>query len=404
MSLKGQAQYWVRADITIADGDDVGDALLELQIRINGTNIIDLQDMQDGNSNTGGRNATVNQAYSGSFPNQIQFFDSASGLGFSGGIGQVSLCPDAGNFTNNVPTNNGLFFGPFDGGSGTYFNCDQILQSGTQFFQVWRLNNLPQPNDNTFCPEETILLDPNNFGASIRTIDYQTNLMNSFTNLISFFPSTAGSYEVDLSTIPNIESVSNITFRLNYGNGIFTSANYIIIDCSPEIIDIEIENPLCAEGDNSQGTFTVTFEEALNGDVLSNIGVFSAGPNGIFDGPGSIINDDILEDAVSTNIVVTGIQFTYPNSLPEGTYKFRYQTNGSDSVQESDEFTIIAPPPLDYEVVIESEISCFDEENGSVRININPNNDGNIGTPGYQYTRSDNPGTCLLYTSPSPRD
>ncbi len=387
-STEVQAQYWVRSDITMNDADVVIDAQIELAIRINGNDIISLMDQQDGNSNESGPRAVVNRAYNGAFPNQVQFFDFASGFAITPpDPGQMSLCYNGfgGSSTTNVPTNGSLFLGPFDGGNNTtYFGCDDIIDRGpvAQFFQVWRLRNLTQPSNNTRCIEESIVLNPGNFGSSIRSVQYRTSTSGPFQTLASF-ADPVNSYTVELSTVPNL-TPGNIMFRLNYGNGIFTNiVTYSITGCSPDVIDIAINDPDCAGDD---GGFTVTFEEALNGDTLSNIGVRSPGPNGVFETPFDLSTDDILIGAQPNTAVVNGDQFTYPNGLPSGIYVFRYQTNNSNSVVESDPFTIVAPPPIEYIIEVASELSCFDSEDGAVQITINPNNNGSIGTPPYYYT------------------
>ncbi|WP_339847142.1 hypothetical protein [uncultured Dokdonia sp.] len=385
------AQYWVRGDITIADADFLGGFNASLEIRINSNAIIDLSTMSDGNMNSTGRTQIISRAYTGSFPNSIQFVDYMSGASISSGDGNTNGC--YGNFggssTNNATTNGTLFLGPYSQqgiGNNTYFGCDEIIQNNViQTFQVWKLKNLVQPSDNSVCTEQSIILNPGNWGSSIKRVLYNTNTMGNYQPLATF-STPVSSYTVDLNTLPNLTLPGTVRFRLDYGNGILSnSVIYNVTGCSPEVTNIDVSDPNCSY---DEGMFTLTFEEALNGDTLTNIAVIGPGPNGMFDDPENLNNDDVIMDTVTYDIAVPGDQFTYPNSLPVGTYAFRYQTNGSDTDQQTMPFTITAPPALEYSVQIESEITCNDADDGKIRITINPNNNGSLGTPPYNYVLS----------------
>ena len=384
-----EAQYWVRGDITSADADFLGSFNASLEIRINSVAIIDLSTMSDGNMNSAGRTQIVNRAYTGSFPNQIQFIDNMSGASISSGNGNTNGCYGhfGGGSTNNATTDGNLFLGPYSHqgiGNNTYFGCDEIIQNNViQTFQVWKLKNLVQPSDNSVCTEQSIVLNPRNWGPSIKGVLYNTNTMGNYYPPLATFTTPVSSYTVDLNTLPNLTVPGTVRFKLDYGNGVLSdSVIYTVTGCSPEVIDIDVSNPNCSY---DEGTFTLTFEEALNGDTLSNIAVIGPGPNGMFDDPENLSSDDVLMDSVPYDIAVPGDQFTYPNSLPAGTYAFRYQTNGSDTDQQTMPFTITAPPALEYSVQIESEITCNDADDGKIRLTINPNNNGSIGTPPYNY-------------------
>ena len=382
------AQYWVNGDITIADADFLGGFNASLEIRINSVAIIDLSTMSDGNMNSAGRTQIVSRAYTGSFPSQIQFVDYMSGASISSGDGNTNGCyGNVGGASSNYATTDGnLFRGPYSfeaTGGNTYFGCDEIIQNNViQGFQVWRLKNLVSPSIEPVCTEQSIVLNPGNWGPSIKRVLYNTNTMGNYQPLATF-STPVSSYTVDLSTLPNLTVPGTVRFRLDYGNGVLSnSVIYTVTGCSPEVTDIDVSDPNCSY---DEGTFTLTFEEALNGDTLTNIAVISPGPNGVFDDPENLNNDDVLMDSVLYDIAVPGDQFTYPNSLPAGTYAFRYQTNGSDTDQQTMPFTITAPPDLEYSVQIESEITCNNADDGKIRLTINPNNNGSIGTPPYNY-------------------
>ena len=388
-----QAQYWVRADMTISDADALGGNELDAEVRVNGTAVVDLFSTPDGNNNSSGRRQVVNRAYTGAFPSQVQFFDNVSPFSLTTNPDDVSQPCYAGNMgfggstTTNIPTNGNAFYGPYngDGSGGTYFGCDELIASGpTQYVQIWRLKNLIQPSNNTKCIDEDILLSPGNAGASIVGVLYSTNTVSTFSTLESF-SNPVGSYTVDLNTLPNLTTPGTARFRLNYGNGVLSNVvTYSITGCSPEITDVAVTHPACSY---DQGTFTVTFEESLNGDTLTNIGLISPGPNGNFESPSDLSSDDVFTGALPNTASVSGTTFTYPESVSAGTHIFSYQTNNNNTSEQSEQFTIVSPQPLTYSIVATSDISCFDTNDGEITIMIDATNTGNTGAnPNYYYT------------------
>ncbi|TVZ53367.1 SprB repeat-containing protein [Dokdonia sp. Hel_I_53] len=385
---EANAQYWVRSDITIADSDVLGGFNTELKIKINGNAIIDLSSTTDGNMNSGGRRQVVNNAFNGFFPSQVQFYDYISGASIAppDGGGTNSCYPDGlgGSTTNNANTSNNLFLGPFGGNGGTYFGCDEIIASGpAQFFQVWRLNDLPQP-DKPRCIDEAILLDPQNWGASIRRVLYSTNTMSTFESIEFIFLEPRSSYTVDLNSLPNLNTPGIVRFRLDYGNGVLSDiVTYTITSCSPEIVgQPETKQTTCNY--SNDGEFTVTFDRPLdldNGEQLTNIGVYSAGPDGVIN-----TSDDVFTSASPPTASYTGSTYTYPNPLPAGEYILSYQATNASSDELSDPFVINNPPSLAYTITA-TDISCFEEDNGTITITIDPSYAGNTGSnPTYYYT------------------
>ena len=280
------------------------------------------------------------------------------------------------------------------------FNCAIPSGNGTSLIMAridgLEVLNTSQGNNQLFnCEPRTIrTLNSSLFSMSYK-VEYQ--IEPNTTNWTTLLPYARRSpdFEIEASDFAGLSSSNPILrLRVSYDESNTEDSMQILtlnfVECSPNIIGVSTTNTTCSYTED--GAFTIIFEENLDGDTLSNIGVFSPGPDGIFDG------NDIFIDA-APDIVINGNQYTFPNALSPGRYRMIYQTNGSNSDERSPEFTITTPPPLDYEVIIESEISCFDEENGSIRINIDPDNIGSIGTPGYYYTRSDDPGTQHFFNS-----
>ena len=395
MSSTVFAQYRVRANITIADADALGTGEARLEIRTNNIPRISISNITDGNFDSPllSRRQEFAQSFSGLFPSQVQFTSFTLGVSIApAGDPIINPCL-FGSITNTITTNGQLFLGPFDGSGNntTYFDCDEIIESGEQFFQVWELKDLLQPTNNTPCIDDTLFLNPLNFNPSIAGVRFSINSSN-VNNVLHSFPSLVGSTSVNINEIPGITNGDILRLRLDYGDGVFSNiVTYTIIDCSPNIVNIDTQSTSCVYNDD--GGFTVTFDRSLMpNESLANLNVTTPGPNGVFNDPDDPNDDDILlAPPVNGPVVYDGntLQYTWPNPLEIGVYRLRYQAgitgSGSlSSVVASGDIVITSPPPLEYGVGF-SDIQCFDANDGEITITINPSNNGSIGTPSYHY-------------------
>lgn len=181
----------------------------------------------------------------------------------------------------------------------------------------------------------------------------------------------------------------NILFRVGSSlKGIYSSNTKSILysPCAPLITDLNYIPPNC----NGEAiNLIITFDRSLeSGETFSQISIIDA-DNGIQSGQ--------LTDVPNNEYPVVGNTFTFSNvnGLEDShSYFIRYQMKRNNVlvpgfVSSTETFTYIDIPPLKYNIDIESEITCNSADDGKLRITIDNNNEGAIGTPPYSYILSD---------------
>ena len=230
-------------------------------------------------------------------------------------------------------------------------------------------------------------------------VEYQIGSNTSTWSTFLPYGRRSSDFTIEASDFSGLNATNpNLRLRISYDETNTTLSREILalrfVNCSPEVENITPMNLSCAN--DMSGGFEVEFNRPLNpGEILTSIAAIRDD-----DGSGTISSGDVMFQPDPATATYTGTTFIFPFALGSGNYIFRYQSNNQDTPEVSELFTITEPTPLDYEVVLASEISCFNEQNGSVTINIAPGpNNSNIGTPGYHYTRSDDPGAQHFFNS-----
>lgn len=197
------------------------------------------------------------------------------------------------------------------------------------------------------------------------------------------------------SDFPGLQPNENLRLRVRYNNSPpFEYSEDIItintVECSPEVIDIQEQNASCSY--SNDGGFILTFNRPLDSNErLVNLSYRTPGPNNNFEDLDDTTSDDVFF-AVNPDIAEnTGNQYIFPNQLSPGRYRFIYQSENTSSgnissVQQTSDIIINGGTPLAYEVELLSDISCFDSNDGEIKITIDPQNNGSVGTPPYRYT------------------
>ncbi|WP_144669504.1 SprB repeat-containing protein [Dokdonia sp. Hel_I_53] len=270
-------------------------------------------------------------------------------------------------------------------------SCSRPTYNGVipVMFKIKDLQELNTSNGNnilTSCEPRTIRLNHSNVGLSYR-VDYQLGPNTSSWSSFLPYARRSSNFDIQGSDFPGINSNTPLRLRVSYDQSNSNQSqkilplNYIL--CSPKIIGTpSVTNTSCNY--SNDGEFTVTFDRPLdldNGEQLTNIGVYSAGPDGVIN-----TSDDIFTSASPPTAPYTGSTYTYPNPLPAGEYILSYQATNASSDELSDPFTITSPPSLAYTITA-TDISCFEENNGTITITIDPYYAGNTGSnPRYYYT------------------
>jgi len=240
--------------------------------------------------------------------------------------------------------------------------------------------------------------------ASSFAVEYQIGA-GAWTQLLPYAFRSASS-SISFASIPELQANQVFRVRARYSNsGSPQVSGFLTIntlDCAPRIISQSVQAPLCSY-DNGSITFTMNRPLNLaNFERLANISYVKIDDMGL----------EVVFNPDPNNAIYTGNQFTFPETLSPGRYRFKYQSeyrfqdpdDTSDNVltayTESAVIEIIAPPPLAYKVEIASEMSCFDTADGEVKITINPDNNGSIGSDSYYYTLG-NDTTEYTFTTPT---
>ncbi|WP_035334207.1 SprB repeat-containing protein [Dokdonia sp. PRO95] len=243
----------------------------------------------------------------------------------------------------------------------------------------------PAPSASNALPEVTLEMT-----AGYDPLVYQWEFLHPTTNNWTSFPAeflgqssiTFNAEDLFGANASSFYEVS-IQYRIALCNGWVPPGfpyTYSFIKESPNVEDVVVIDPTCQY--NEDGRFTVIFDRPLDdGEQLTNIGIISAGPDNNIANTG----DNVFTAAMPPTFSGTGNTYTYPNFLPTGDYILSYQANNTSSAEFSDPFTIGTGPSLAYEITA-TDISCFNENDGTITITIDPNSSGSVGTPPYKYT------------------
>ncbi|WP_405226252.1 hypothetical protein [Dokdonia sp. Asnod1-B02] len=355
------------------------------------------------NSNSQSSNA---KSFSSPFPNNFQVITNTYlSSGSNGGSDPVSCTDINGNpattFSTTVNIPSTTVGNSYVREITNLFNaCSFGSISNTnipQFFEVWHLRDLPIPTEeqSTVGLNDLIVLDPQNAQPSTFRVLYQIG-SDPYEQLISacqsgniFAPNACpgeaqpsrpqSGATIDVDLIPNLPQVPFVVrFQLDYGDGVLSNiVSYTITESSPEYSSVVKQDPLCAY---ELGDFTINFTETINENLRFNL--FSFPEDEFLNESSALVNGSSV--AWST---ITG---STEAVLNPGTYRLTYQKLPSAELVPGIGdppiiITIGSPPPLEYSVQIESEITCNDADDGKIRLTINPNNNGSIGTPPYNY-------------------
>ena len=254
-----------------------------------------------------------------------------------------------------------------------------------------RINGLESLNTSggnnflTDCAPRTIrAIISNSFSLSYK-VEYQLGATtNNWLPLLPYAMRNP-TFQINASDFPGIVQNDNLRLRISYDQSNTQNSRQILplvfILCSPEIVgQPATQGTTCAY--SNDGSFTITFDRPLDtGEQLTNLGFYTPGPDGVIN-----TFDDVFTGASPPTSSYTGITYTFPNPLPAGEYVFSYQADNASSAELSDPFTISSPPSLAYTITT-TDITCFEEDNGTITITIDPSNPGNTGSnPNYYYT------------------
>jgi len=147
----------------------------------------------------------------------------------------------------------------------------------------------------------------------------------------------------------------NVLLRYGYRPPGFVMSRVIsdtaIIDItqsSPEITSFTTTNPLCSYSPLNMGSFTVTFDRALNsGETLTTVTLYHDGPDG---------DIDTADDVPVTTLIdlsYAGTTFTWPSQLPADQYRLEYQSGNSsissvNCLEEYSPIIINTPTPVTF--------------------------------------------------------
>ena len=282
----------------------------------------------------------------------------------------------------------------------TGFQCTTAL-TGFQFRGVNWLRRIVfkiEPPSNYNGGQESLNLlecEPLTVGfapcASSYGVDYKLG-SGSWTQLLNY-SYRSSSINIDFSSIPGLQSNQVFQLRARYNNsGSPDFSDTITVNtlkCAPQITNIQVQDLDCSY--STDGSFILTFDRTLEtGERLANLQYETPGPNNNFEPSSDTSSDDVLTNLIPNYFEYTGTQYSFPEQLSAGKYRFKYQSefpanNIITASQETNDIIITAPPALEYSVQIESEITCNDADDGKIRLTINPNNNGSIGTPPYNY-------------------
>ena len=241
----------------------------------------------------------------------------------------------------------------------------------------------PNPGANNAVPEITLSMTP-----GYDPLVYKWEFFHPTTNQWTPFPSsfigqssiTFDAEDLFGASASNFYGVS-IQYRIALCNGWVPSGFpyiYSFIKESPQVTNVSISNTSCTYTED--GGFTVTFNRPLDtGELLTSLSLRSAGNDNILD-----TADDISPFQNIASTTYSSNQFTWPQQIPEGTYRLSYQSDGANSLVTYDPIIITSGPPLEYGITA-NDISCFNTDDGEIIITINPNNNGRIGTAPYKY-------------------
>ncbi|TVZ53365.1 hypothetical protein [Dokdonia sp. Hel_I_53] len=243
----------------------------------------------------------------------------------------------------------------------------------------------PNPGTNNTVPQITLEMTP-----GYDPLVYKWEFFHPTTNNWTPFPAaflgqssiTFDAEDLFGANASNFYGVS-IQYRIALCNGWVPSGFpyiYSFIKESPQVTNVSISNTSCTYTED--GGFTVTFNRPLDsstGELLTSLSLRSAGNDNILD-----TADDISPFQNITSTTYSSNQFTWPQQIPEGTYRLSYQSDGANSLVIYDPIIITSGPPLEYGITA-NDITCFNTDDGEIIITINPNNNGRIGTAPYKY-------------------
>lgn len=252
-----------------------------------------------------------------------------------------------------------------------------------------RIGNISLGNGLTseICIGNQLIINaPPGFPNAAYSWQFSTNNGTSWVD----FPSSFNKTESIAATLEEIIGPThldhlgeNIVFRVGQNNKRMFSNNTISILYSPCAPLVDVINYIPPNCNGESVNIIITFDRILeNDETFSQITIVDL-INGIQFGQ----ETDVTTDTDGGNIFT----FSNINELENNrTYFIRYQMkqNGilvPGFITSTQTFTYADPPPLEFEVILESEISCFTESDGQIRITINPNNNGSTGSGGYKY-------------------
>jgi len=199
-------------------------------------------------------------------------------------------------------------------------------------------------------------------------VEYQFGNNTSSWSTLLPYAQRDNRVDINFSDFSGLQAGQNIRLRVRYNNSPpFEYSDILTIStlrCAPVVTNISIENTTCVY--TNDGGFTLTFNRPLEaGERLANLGYETPGPNGVFEPSSASSTDDILFNLNPNFATYSGTQYVFPIELSTGRYRFIYQSefpalNIITSAEETNDIIISSPPPLEYNVTINSEISCFE--------------------------------------------
>ncbi|WP_152023838.1 hypothetical protein [Dokdonia sp. PRO95] len=216
----------------------------------------------------------------------------------------------------------------------------------------------PSAGQSTVCLDEELTLSVGRYWQYKLNSGPWTNFPNAYNNTDE--PSFI------ISDLTGSNETGIIKFRTGYDGQYANTVTYTIAPETPSIQSLVRNNTSCDY--NSDGSFTLNFNTNLSGEQIE------------FNLKKGSINGPLLTETAN----ITGNTYSWPDTLAPDIYYLTYQAFPNGCAKTYNGITIGSPPPLEY-FIEATDISCFNENNGEINITINPNNNGSIGTPPYNY-------------------
>lgn len=247
----------------------------------------------------------------------------------------------------------------------------------------------PSTNPTSSC-DKIILEATTGFPSSVYTWQYQIGTGSWIT-----FANAVNTVQIGIEDISGLLINEAVRFRLLYcSNKSSPILPFSYNKCSPNLLDLIPFDTSCSY--NNSGYINLLFDRELisaEGEIMTMNLFMGAPPND----PNAIVYNEstavFTPIDVDENGSIDGIGYQWPVGLETNIYYFRYQSFNDGSVFDYGPFNINAPPPLTF-TATKNNISCFGEGNGQIIITVDPNNNGDIGTPPYYY--SIDGGTTIL--------